>query len=713
MLLSKSGKLTMITKGLKAAAVLCLAALSAIANANELNAINFNVLPGDRVSLRLTMTSTPEVPRVFTTENPARIALDFDNTSVALADKSIPVSIGATRSISAVEAQGRTRVVINLVESTNYTTSVEGNDFVITIGASNGVAATAAPTGTTSSNLSGTSAMLPKPAAAAQGKAITNIDFRRGDQGEGRVIISLADPNIGIDLRQEGRDVVADFVDADIANELIRKLDVMDFATPAKIVETKQVGANVRLTIKTINEFEFLAYQADNEYTIELKPLTPEEVERRRLQEPQYTGERMSLTFQDITIRAVLQLIADIANVNMVTSDTVSGSITLQLQNVPWDQALDIILKTKGLDKRQNGNVLLIAPADEIAAREALELQSEQQVEQLAPLRSEFVQVNYAKAKVLADIIQGDKTSFLSERGSVTVDDRTNTLMLRDTAKKLDEIRQLIRTLDIPVRQVMIESRIVVAEDGVGSEIGVRFGVTDSSDNLLNAPTGDSTTLSGTNNASNFWAGLSSEDTLPLNETYNVDLPVAEPAGSIGLTFARLSDGIILDAELSALESENKSEVIASPKVVTANQKEAYIEAGEEIPYQESAGGASGATKIQFKKAVLSLRVTPQITPDDRIILDLLVNQDTRGEETLSGPAINTREVGTQVLVDNGETVVLGGIYQQRNNKDVSKVPLLGDIPGLGILFRRTVESEAKSELLIFVTPKIIKEGVR
>ncbi|NVJ49876.1 MAG: type IV pilus secretin PilQ [Gammaproteobacteria bacterium] len=703
----------MITKGLKAAAVLCLAALSAIANANELNAINFNVLPGDRVSLRLTMTSTPEVPRVFTTENPARIALDFDNTSVALADKSIPVSIGATRSISAVEAQGRTRVVINLVESTNYTTSVEGNDFVITIGASNGVAATAAPTGTTSSNLSGTSAMLPKPAAAAQGKAITNIDFRRGDQGEGRVIISLADPNIGIDLRQEGRDVVADFVDADIANELIRKLDVMDFATPAKIVETKQVGANVRLTIKTINEFEFLAYQADNEYTIELKPLTPEEVERRRLQEPQYTGERMSLTFQDITIRAVLQLIADIANVNMVTSDTVSGSITLQLQNVPWDQALDIILKTKGLDKRQNGNVLLIAPADEIAAREALELQSEQQVEQLAPLRSEFVQVNYAKAKVLADIIQGDKTSFLSERGSVTVDDRTNTLMLRDTAKKLDEIRQLIRTLDIPVRQVMIESRIVVAEDGVGSEIGVRFGVTDSSDNLLNAPTGDSTTLSGTNNASNFWAGLSSEDTLPLNETYNVDLPVAEPAGSIGLTFARLSDGIILDAELSALESENKSEVIASPKVVTANQKEAYIEAGEEIPYQESAGGASGATKIQFKKAVLSLRVTPQITPDDRIILDLLVNQDTRGEETLSGPAINTREVGTQVLVDNGETVVLGGIYQQRNNKDVSKVPLLGDIPGLGILFRRTVESEAKSELLIFVTPKIIKEGVR
>ncbi|WMS86456.1 type IV pilus secretin PilQ [Pleionea litopenaei] len=702
----------MITKFLKAAVLFSVTALSVVAKANELNAINFNVLPGDRVALRLSMSATPEVPRVFTTENPARIALDFANTTVSLDDKTIPVAIGATRSISAVEAQGRTRVVISLVESVKYTTAVDGNDFIVTIGGDGSAAASTTTAATTTGNMSGTSAMVPKP-VAAQGKAITGIDFRRGEQGEGRVVVTLANPNIGIDLRQEGRDVVADFVDADIANELIRKLDVMDFATPAKIVETKQVGANTRLTIKTINEFEFLAYQADTEYTIELKPLTPEEVERRRLQEPQYTGERMSLTFQDITIRAVLQLIADIANVNMVTSDTVSGSITLQLQNVPWDQALDIILKTKGLDKRQNGNVLLIAPADEIAAREALELQSEQQVEQLAPLRSEFVQVNYAKAKVLSEIIQGDKTSFLSDRGSVTVDDRTNTLMLRDTAKKLDEIRQLIRTLDIPVRQVMIESRIVVAEDGVGSEIGVRFGVTDSSDNLLNPSTGDSTTISGTNNASNFFAGLSSEDTLPLNESYNVNLPVSEPAGTIGLTFARLSDGIILDAELSALESENKSEVIASPKVVTANQKEAYIEAGEEIPYQESAGGASGATKIQFKKAVLSLRVTPQITPDDRIILDLLVNQDTRGEETLSGPAINTREVGTQVLVDNGETVVLGGIYQQRNNKDVSKVPLLGDIPGLGILFRRTVESEAKSELLIFVTPKIIKEGVR
>jgi type IV pilus assembly protein PilQ len=654
------------------------------------------------------MSSPPSQPREFTTENPARIALDFPETSVKLPNKTTPVSVGATRSVTAIEAQGRTRVVINLVESVPYSTSIDGNDFVVTIG--KGQASAVAES--SRSGTAGASANI-KPINAttipgqSQPKGITGIDFRRGEQGEGRVVVSLSEPNIGIDLRQEGRDVVADFVGADIPQSLIRKLDVLDFATPAKIVETKQVGGNVRLTIQTVNEFEFLAYQTDDIYTIELKPLTPEEIERKRRQEPQYTGERMSLTFQDITIRAVLQLIAEVADVNMVTSDTVSGSITLQLQNVPWDQALDIILKTKGLDKRQNGNVLMIAPADEIAAREALELQSEQQVEQLSPLRSEFVQVNYAKAEELAKIIQGEKTSFLSARGSVTVDARTNTLMVRDTAKKLDEIRQLVRILDIPVRQVMIESRIVVADDGVGSELGVRFGVHSSIDSNR---TGISGSIESAETAVN---------SLPFSSTFartqNVDMGISNPAGQIGMTFARLADGIILDAELSALESENKSEVIASPKVVTANQKEAYIEAGEEIPYQEAAGGTTGGTKTAFKKAVLSLKVTPQITPDDRIILDLLVNQDTRGEKVSENgpPAINTREVGTQVLVENGETVVLGGIYQQLKNKDVSKVPLLGDIPGLGILFRRTLESESKSELLIFVTPKIIKEGVR
>ncbi|NVJ58970.1 MAG: type IV pilus secretin PilQ [Gammaproteobacteria bacterium] len=697
-------KIDMLLKSLKIFIVGCIGLCAVGVSANELTAVNFNVLPGDRVALRLTMSEAPTEPRIFTTENPARIAMDFADTQVSISEKSIPISVGATRSVTAVEAQGRTRVVINLVSAAPYNTAVNGNDFVITIGGSESGTVSQSSSGSQSGNLSGISQMTPK--AVTTSKGIEGIDFRRGEQGEGRVVVSLTDPNIGIDLRQEGRSVVADFVDANIAGELIRKLDVIDFATPASIVETKQVGSNVRLTIETNNEFEFLAYQTDSDYTIELKPLTPEEVERKRLQEPQYTGERMSLTFQDITIRAVLQLIADIANVNMVTSDTVGGSITLQLTNVPWDQALDIILKTKGLDKRQNGNVLLIAPADEIAAREALELQAEQQVQQLAPLRSEFVQINYAKAKDLAGIISGEKTSFLSDRGSVSIDDRTNVLMIRETAAQLDEIRNLIRTLDIPVRQVMIESRIVVADDGVGSELGVRFGVHSEANGELG--------VSGSiDSAQTFLDAVNSGATTAPGRELNVALPVPSAAGTIGLTFARLGDGLVLDAELSALESENKSEVIASPKVVTANQREAYIEAGEEIPYQEAAGGGGGATKVAFKKAVLSLKVTPQITPDDRIVLDLQVNQDTRGQAVGGIPSINTREVGTQVLVDNGETVVLGGIYQQRTNRDVTKVPLLGDIPGLGVLFRNTSVSESKSELLIFVTPKIIKEGVR
>ncbi len=407
----------------------------------------------------------------------------------------------------------------------------------------------------------------------------------------------------------------------------------------------------------------------------------------------------MSLNFQDIPVRAILAIIAEFTGLNLVTSDTVSGTITLRLQSVPWDQALDIVLKTKGLDKRQNGNVMLVAPADEIAAREAIELQSEQQQEKLAPLRAEFIQVNYAKAAALSELIQTKGANYLSERGSVSVDERTNHLLIQDTAKKLDQIRLMVRTLDVPVRQVLIESRVVVADDGFEEELGVRFGITDRGSN--GALSGDAT---GSSNV------FFNDD--PTDRTFAVDLPVSQAAGSIGMTVARLAEGTILDLELSALESESRGEVIASPRVITANQKEAYIESGEEIPYLTAS--SAGNTTVTWKKAVLSLKVTPQITPDDRIILDLQVNQDTRGENVVNfGPAINTREVGTQVLVENGETVVLGGVYQQRVNRDVSKVPFLGDLPGVGALFRSTKETSAKQELLMFVTPKIVKESVR
>ncbi|MCW8879736.1 MAG: type IV pilus secretin PilQ [Kangiellaceae bacterium] len=684
------GVLAMYTGQIKKILIITCSLLSMSVSATEIQDISFNVMPGDRVEIRVRMDSPPPEFKEITTENPARIWMDLNGVSSALDRKTQSIGIGVTRSITAVEAGNKTRLVVNLVEMAPYTTSVDGNELVLNVGYGVDTVNTG---GFNSSSQTST-----QTAASAMGDDISNIDFRRGESGEGRVVVELANSNIGIDLRQEGRTILADFVNAKIANELIRKLDVVDFATPAKIISTSRVGGNVRLAIDTLDEFEYLAYQADNTYVIELKPLTPEEVERKKLDEPVYTGERLSLNFQDIPVRAVLAIIAEFTGLNLVTSDTVQGTITLRLQTVPWDQALDIVLRTKGLDKRMNGNVMRIAPAEEIAAREALELQTEKQIEQLAPLRSEFIQVNYAKASDLAQLILTKGANYVSGRGSVSVDERTNHLIVQDTAKKLDQIRMMVRALDVPVRQVLIESRVVVADDSFGDELGVRFGLTDrGSDGAISGTAQGSSDVFFNNNAG--------------DRTFAVDLPVSSPAGSIGLTVARLADGTILDLELSALETENKGEVIASPRVITANQKEAYIEAGEEIPYLEQS--SAGNTSITFKKAVLSLTVTPQITPDDRIILDLVVKQDTRGEDTPSGPAINTREVGTQVLVENGETVVLGGVYQQRTNRDVTKVPFLGDLPGVGVLFRSTKDSSAKQELLMFVTPKIVKESVR
>jgi type IV pilus assembly protein PilQ len=673
----------------------CLAVVAAllvgVVNATEITNVGFNVMPGDKVEIHITMDSPPPSFKEFTTINPARIAMDFAGVKTNLAKKTTNVGVGVTRSVTAVEAGGRTRLVINLVEITPYATRIEGNELVVTVGHGT------VPNSADSSAVSASS----QPSDTASNSStndISNIDFRRGESGEARVIIELTNTHLGIDLRKEGRTVLADFVDASIADELIRKLDVIDFATPAKLISTSRVGNNVRLAIDTLNEFEYLAYQADNSYIIELKPLTEEEIERKKLQAPVYTGDRLSLNFQSIAVRSALTILAEFTNIDMITSDTVSGSIALRLNNVPWDQALDLILRTKGLAKRQNGNVMLIAPAEEIAAREALELQTEKQIEQLAPLQSEFIQINYAKAANMAELILTEGANYLSARGSVSVDERTNTLLVQETAKKLDSIRQMINQLDIPIRQVLIESRIVVADNGFTDELGVKFGISDLSSD--SAVSGDQSGSDGI-----LFGGF------PQARTLSVNLPVSQPAGSIGLTFARLAEGTILDVELSALEIESRGEVIASPRVFTTNNNEAYIESGEEIPFLTAS--SAGNTTITFKKAVLSLKVTPQITPDDRIILDLLIKQDTRGEDTVFGPAINTREVGTRVLVDNGETIVLGGVYQQRVNHQVTKVPLLGDLPGIGVLFRSTTDSSAKQELLMFVTPKIVKDTLQ
>ena len=685
----RTGAGVMASQKLKHCLAFILTMFVSIASATEISNVGFNVLPGDKVEIRVSMDSPPPSFQEFTTNNPARIAMDFAGVTTNLKQKTHNIGVGVTRSVTAVEAGGRTRLVVNLVEMAPYATRIDGNDLVVTVGygTAPGSAASQAPKVASSSSSSTSSS-----------KDITNIDFRRGENGEGRVIIDLGNTNLGIDLRKEGRTVLADFVDASIADELVRKLDVVDFATPAQLISTSRVGGNVRLAIETLNEFEYLAYQANDSYIIELKPLTQEEIERKSLQAPVYTGERLSLNFQIIPVRSALTILSEFTNINMITSDTVSGSIALRLNQVPWDQALDLILKTKGLDKRQTGNVMLIAPAEEIAAREALQLQTEKQIEQLAPLQSEFIQVNYAKATSMSELILTKGANYLSPRGSVSVDERTNTLLIQDTAKKLDSIRQMVNKLDIPIRQVLIESRIVVADNGFTDELGVKFGVSD-----LGSQAAISGTQQGTNN---LLFGADPED-----RSLSVNLPVSEAAGTIGLTFARLAEGTILDVELSALESESRGEVIASPRVFTTNNNEAYIESGEQIPYLQAS--SAGNTTVTFKKAVLSLKVTPQITPDDRIILDLQINQDTRGEDTVFGPAINTREVGTRVLVENGETIVLGGVYQQRVNREVTKVPLLGDLPGIGALFRSTSDSSAKQELLMFVTPKIVKDTIQ
>ena len=680
---------------------LLLAGGSVIARAaettNTLQAIDFAGLPGNKTQITLTLSNPAPAPLSFTIDNPARIALDFPGTSNALQQRSQAIGIGMAESLTAIEAQGRTRVVVNLTEMVPYEAHAEGNKVVLTLQGS-GKEQTAA-----------------KKAAAAVAAAsggpkpqIKNIDFRRGEDGQGRIIVDLSDPSIPADMKQEGGKVVVDFYRAQLPESLSRRLDVLDFATPVKTIDTYARGQDVHMVISPMGEYEHLAYQTGNQFTIEIKQITPEEAEERKKDEFGYTGERLSLNFQDIEVRSVLQLIADFTGINIVVSDTVGGSLTLRLKNVPWDQALDIILKTKGLGMRQTGNVMLVAPSEELAAREKLELEAQKQIEELEPMYSEYIQVNYAKAADLANLIQSEETSLLSDRGTATIDERTNIILVQDVAAKLAEIRKLVARLDIPVRQVLIESRIVIASNDFARDLGVRFGYSNSSNELGEGKTG--ATIGGTE------PGLFEIDPITGFESpagsglegLISDLGVANPTGSIGLAVGKLGSHL-LQLELSAMEMEGRGEVISSPRVLTSNQKAAYIESGTEIPYQEAT--SSGATNVQFKKAVLSLNVTPQITPDDRIVMDLVVNKDSVGQIFLGVPSIDTKEVATQVLVDNGETLVLGGIYERETLDETDRVPFFGELPLVEYLFKTTRKSDDKAELLIFVTPKIVKES--
>lgn len=684
---------------------------SAFSATNNIEEISYSSLPGNRLQINIRLTNVSEKPLSFNIDNPARIAFDFNNTISKLPKRKQQIGIGSAQSITAVTVKNKTRVILNLSETVPYDISVNRNIVSITLEseASNTINANQSRDGI---------AAITSAGQNDSGRSVTKIDFRRGEKGEGRVLLYLSEASIPMDISEEFGKIVVSFSNTTLPKELHQRLDVLDFATPVKTIDSFQIDGNSRILIEPSHrDFTHLAYQTDKLFTIEFIPISKDELEEQKKAKFGYTGERLSLNFQDIPVRAVLQLIADFTGLNVVVSDSVDGNLTLRLKNVPWDQALDIILKAKGLSKRESGNVMLIAPSEEIAAQEKIDLEAQAQITELAPVRSAFFEINFAKVTDLAALFEGggeDGTlNLLSPRGSVIMDERTNTLIVKDTDTVISEIRRTLAKLDIPIRQVLIESRIVIATDDFKKELGVRFGATGiqtSPPDGFSATTG---TFAGTNTITSSATGNLAQggDIFPLAspasaDRLNVNMPVVGATGSIAFTI--LSGGNLLDLELSALQAEDNGEIISSPRVVTSDRHEAFIEQGVEIPYLSAT--SSGATQVQFKKAVLSIKVTPQITPDDRIIMDLSVNKDAVGQVFANIPSIDTRQVTTQVLVDNGDTIVLGGIYETETRNELDKVPVLGDLPLIGSFFRHTLESIEKQELLIFVTPKILKD---
>lgn len=662
-----------------------------------LDAVDYAVMPGNKMQIQLVLSGPAPETSSFTISDPPRLAIDLKETRLNLAETLVQMESPIARQLRAVEAGGRTRLVLNMTNMVPYEIRSEENRILIDLNSAPDAAVVAAAT-------------AEGGAAPVSEDRINHIDFRRGDKGEGNIIVELSNPSSVVNVTERGDKTQLEFLQVKIPDELVRRLDVKDFATPVEFIDIYPAEGGGRMVITASGAYEHMAYQTGNTYVVSFRAVTPEEEQAAKTDEFGYSGEKLSLNFQNIEVRAVLQLIADFTGLNVVVSDTVQGNITLRLRNVPWDQALDIILKTRGLGMRQTGNVLLIAPSAEIAAREKEEMEARQQIVELAPLRMQFYQVNYTRAADVASLLRSGESSILTPRGNVTIDSRTNTLMVLETAEKHEEIARLIQRLDVPVSQVMIESRIVIANDDFSRDLGIRAGVT-GSDGMAN-PTNSNpgVTFSGSAaSAASMVPGGFNTASLPAQAgRYNVNFPAAGNAGSIAL--AVLGSRYLVDLELSALQTEGRGEVVSNPRVVTSNQRTAKIEQGVDIPYQTA---SSQGTNVQFKKAVLSLEVTPQITPDDRVSMDLKVNKDSVGGIYGGVPSIDTRAVETQVLVDNGDTVVLGGIFEQSSSEGASKVPLLGDIPLLGVLFRSNTRSAQKSELLIFVTPRILKEGMR
>ena len=623
-------------------------------------------------------------PQIQVFNSPARIEMFFDTAELELGLNDVEVNQAGISSVTNVLSEQGLKVTVNLDRLKMYETEVNNN--LVSIRVSDNPL-----TGSVTED----EAVLTGDVSGNYINRIQSIDFRRGEKGEAKVLVFLQDTQAAIEVHESGGKIYADFHHTDILDDLLYELDVLDFGTIVSTIETFKEEGRSRVVIEPNAEFTFTYQQIDNILTLTVEK---DETQNAYLDGgKEYQGRPMTLNFQDISVRAALQIIAGYNDFNLVTSDSVTGNITLRLDGVPWDQALDVVLRIKGLDKRMDGSILMVAPAEELAAREAKDLKAKQQVEDLEPLYSEYMRLNYAKAEDFADLLKTDINSIITPRGSVSVDQRTNTLLVKDTVKSIENIRRIIETLDIPVQQVVIESRMVTVRDNVTEDLGVRWGFSDQQ-----GSDGISGSLEGAETISN---GVIPD----LTDRLNVNLPITNPAASIGLHIAKLANGTLIDLELSALEEENKGEIIASPRIIAANQQKARIEQGTEIPYTESA--SSGATTVSFKKAVLSLEVTPHITPDNKVILDLIITQDTRGDTVQTGTgeavSIDTQEIQTQVLVESGQTIVLGGIFQQQIINTTNKVPVLGDIPYVGRLFKSTSEFNEKRELLIFVTPKI------
>ena len=745
------GKLKMISK-IKRNLYVLLAILSTLAWGEvQVKDIQFASLPGDQFEIKLMFSGTPPAPKTYEIGNPARVVMDFPGVGSALSQKKYALGFENARDAVVIADGSRTRLIVNLTESAPFASATDGNTVTLRVGADN------------SSGIANMSAQATRAAAesgdfSTGGPAITEIDFRRGKDGSGTISIDLSQPSVNVDIDRNSSQITLSFYQTTLPERLDRRLDVVDFATPVQTVDSKQEGSKTVVAIEASGQYDYLAYQADGQYVVNIKPLSDAEIAEQS-KKFAFNGERLTLNFQNIEVRSVLQIIAEFTSLNLVASDTVTGSITLRLDNVPWDQALEIILKAKGLDKRQEGNVLMVAPSAEIAEQERLQVEANKQLQELAPLETAFVRIKYADAREVFELFTATRTeagqaggggrdgnatnTILSERGSAIVDERTNTIILTDTEDKINEFRRLIGENDVPIKQVLIEARIVIANTDFKKELGATWGLA-GIDKLAGDTTssafGDRTLgFSGRRSGLTPGSGVKESFTYSADEierddgidgiagtaddvtTYTrnydfglgdslaVDLGVSNPTGSFSLGY--LTDNFLIDLELSALESDGFGEIVSQPKVLTGDKQQAVIKSGTEIAYQKAT--SSGATSIEFKEAVLQLEVTPQITPDNRIIMDLLVSQDCVGAFTPTGePSIDITQIKTQALVGNGQTLVLGGIFQTEEVKGVDKVPVLGDIPFLGRLFRNDLRNVEKREILIFITPKIIDDNL-